>query len=481
MTAGLGATLASRWVEYPVALALFGALLVGLRRVVGGPTEIACDAAGARAVGHVETARALEKIHAAHWLKGEGFVPTVARAMATHPARSLRVAAIWRRASSEERAKIPLDEREVTRDRLARGAALGLWLVAIAGALALGPRGVGRAREWAAVAGLVAVTLTPSVLLRRAIRREVRRARARLGVAVPRAWPTFLVLGSAILAVVGVYQLVNLPPGMVEGDALIGFARSLGLLALGFVGIVVGGKLGAKRPTAKLEAEVAELFRLREFSRARKLLEEKATAVSGSLLLRYYRASLEALTDDRARAVQTLEQLEKDTARFPAATMLFVKLALDDDPPRALALAATLEKALPDDPVAAYWMARALRRAGDRAAAEAALARGFALEPEDESLLALGAELALDAGDVDRARRLVARSLERSPANPLALLARARIALETEPRERAQAALDEVTRASEAAPFGLLQRDIQALRSRLGSSDPAGGLAPPSL
>lgn len=464
--AAVGATIASARVHWSVAYGLFLALLVGLRRVVGWPTELACDAAGQRCVGSQDTLRALEKLHAAHRIKGERLATRLARAVATHPPRSIRIAAIARRASPEERERIAVDASALRGDRLVSVLACALWLSSVGASVALGTKGAPHVVSWAIAGGLGALCLAPYVLLRRALGRQIRREQARLGVARARRWPAFFVLAGLGLVVAALVQTGDLPGGRVDPSPE-QIYRIFACFVGGIGALILGSALNMKKAERELLKQVGQTLQRREFAAARKLLEQKPAVVASSLLLRFLQGYVLELSRDHAAALATLEALAAEKKHFPAATLLLGKLLRRDDPTRSLALARELEASLPGDPVGPYAVARAARQLGDRATAEAALERGLALEPEDGGLLALAAELAQDRGETERARELIARALEHSPGEVPALLARARLSIETGPREQAAADVEAAAKGVASDPFALLEGELDELRARL--------------
>src|SRR5262249_41586844 len=161
------------------------------------------------------------------------------------------------------------------------------------------------------------------------------------------------------------------------------------------------------------------------FAAAREAWERDAGVVSREPVLRYLMAVGQAILDDRAAAIATLEALDRD-ADVPVATMLLAKLLLDVDPERGLAVPP--EFAPPADPSPPYSGATALRRLGRLDEARAEVARGLERHPQDPGLLALASRIAMAQGDTARAVALAEESLERAPGDTLGLLARAEAA-----------------------------------------------------
>ncbi|HVY60980.1 MAG TPA: M48 family metalloprotease, partial [Planctomycetota bacterium] len=185
-TAAIGAAAALG--SFPDAVEALIACLAAflfLRTLVGRAIEVACDRAGARAVGFATMAAALDKIHAAHRIPGESRAARAFYALATHPPRAIRLARLREAAPESERAAIEVDAALAGQHEVARAAALAAWVVTLAVAFDLGSRPDAGWR-WLGAGVLLAMLLAPVALARIAMRETLRRIRRRLaGAPVP--------------------------------------------------------------------------------------------------------------------------------------------------------------------------------------------------------------------------------------------------------------------------------------------------------
>lgn len=450
----------------PLSPLVFGlAVFMGLRRIVNRFVEPDCDRRAADAVGCRAMASALAKIHAVNPVPQKGWLSALIYATATHPPGEVRLAALLRRAPADDRPEVTISGVKIRWHRILSTAALVIWLAALATPLvALWEP------EWAfwTVVPLLFVAFAPTALLLMGLRHLARRAKRRMGGHRPGA--TGWVRTTVILVALVVLVFSNIlfddtfsaRVGEIQWLVLIPIAPVIALL-LAFVW---------PNKRAKLQKKVAVALQLHDFQQVVELEQSAPRLFARDPILRHNFAVASALSGDRKRAIAELEGLRRDKPRFKLSWLVLGEFYLEDgQPERALEVAEQAACELKHDPAPHGLAAKALRRLGRTAEAQAAIDRALAIEPEAGDAHALAAAIALDRGDVPQARESIEKAHELAPGDAFVLVVAAEVALGAEPLETAQSAVEQALRAAEANPFALLDFETSALRTRLAERE----------
>jgi predicted Zn-dependent protease len=339
-----------------------------------------------------------------------------------------------------------------------------VWVLVLSSALAAAVW-QGRA-AWLAIP-LWTVALAPLGLLILALQKHASRARRRMG----QRWSlaSLLVLGSVTGLTISIVVVV-LAHHTIAPDSLAPFLLMAVMMAV-IVGLCAWLLLTWKR--RKLSRQVAIALQVHDFRRAFELCAGDPKTVSRVHLLRYQQAIADAVCGDPARAISALEQLWSDRPRFPLTALALGELLLDADrPERALEVAISAVPRLPHDPAVALLEARSLRRLGRFDEAQAACDGALTVDPENGSIHAVAAALALDRGDTSQAQSLIKMALDLAPGDAYLLVVRAEIALQSEVADNARLAVAQAVQAVRSNPLVFLTTEVARLQQELTSRFP---------
>jgi tetratricopeptide (TPR) repeat protein len=311
------------------------------------------------------------------------------------------------------------------------------------------------------------VGLGPLALLILALQKQLSLTRQRMG---QRLSMRLLVVFGAVLGAILITVLVVILV-LVEEDSTANSSRK----PFDFVSIVTAVmfcflclSLLVTRKKRKLLREVAIALQVHDFRRALELCAAAPKVVRRAHLLRYQQAIAHAVSGNREAAIALLERLWSDKPRFPLSALALGELLLDTDrAERAAEIAKSVAPRLRRDPAPPLLEARGMRRLGRIDEAQAACDRALAIDPDNGSVNAVAAALALDRGETERAQALMERALELAPGDAYLLVVRAEIALQGDADEQARLAVSLAVEAIRANPLVFLQVETKRLESAL--------------
>jgi Zn-dependent protease with chaperone function len=463
---GVTAVVMSLWVGAPVALTFAAALYMGIYRLVSRRVEFACDAGAGRAVGFARSASALHKIHVVHPFLREGILTFLVHATATHPSRAERLTRLRRAASPTEREAMSDESTMARRDCWAARIAFFVWLASLATGVGLVTLPI-RAGSTLAVLVLLTTALTPFILIVIALRRQQRIEQRRIRGAGLSRRMFYAGLLTLTLSVIGIAMTVALGSTSSVPSLAMGIVLLL-LLLLSLVGLVAGACLllvGMFRMSRvkRVRADVEIAIRVRDFARTQTILQSAPRYAARDPVVRHNVALANALAGDRQAALRALDQLARDLPRLPITFLTLAFLHYDRDPGRSLQCAEHVARLLPNDPLPHFKIARALRRLGRVAEAEAAANRAITLAPQEGALYAVAAGIALDQNDVERAKLLADQASARAPGDAYVLLALAELAVCAGTPEDAKTAIAAARAAIQTNPFVFLDSQLESL------------------
>ncbi len=467
------ATLFSLRTTPGVALVFGYAFMVGLRRILSRPIEADCDRRAARAIGYRQTISALTKVHALQPIRNTGLLPLVAYAWATHPSREVRLT-LLARAADRESSRLAVQHAGAAsgrppaqgdavytpgRFRLHRAMSwlgVALWIAGLSVAWWISP-----AKSSAAIWLLIAVGMTPGLLLSFSRSAAAKRAAARQRLRAK--WVGLLQLAGFFLLIFSP-SLIAYSWGTTN-DAFGYVALVVALVLLVWFSKTVGGR--------GLERKINEALRDHHFADALTLGRENRKKLLKKPLLRYNVALVEALHGDRALGIAEFEELRRKYRSFALPSLtLFMLYFEQDDYERALEMARLSAKRWPKDPQPAIDEARVLRQLGRLDEAQAAIDRALRLDPQAGAAYAIAAGLSLDRGDIANARELTKRAAELDPGGLVVVAAEAEVALVGEDFEIAKAAVERAVNIIKSNPFALCGVELARLEQKLVALEP---------
>jgi Zn-dependent protease with chaperone function/tetratricopeptide (TPR) repeat protein len=443
---------------YPVlvAVALGLALWTGGWLILGRRLELDCDRRAARAIGHRRAASALFKIHADQPFRG--VMEFLIGAIATHPSRDERLAAIHRDSPGDDRTEVEWAPRLLLRRRIASWCAAALWLAVVAGSLLWGYRW--RGSSWPALplalmeAGLIVLFWLG---LRRSARRKRRLRRTR------RPWRLWLVWAlSAALTGWLLYFFTGL-----NREHVTPVTNLIVLVSLFVTWLAALQLLKRGDRATKLNKQVAVAIQSNDYPKALGLCEANPAVVAGSTELRYNHALIRAVLGRREEALADLERLRQDDPRFKMTWLLLAAIYCDEaEYERALGLCVELSRELPDEPTGPQAESWLLRRLGRLEEAEARANRALEMDAQGGQGVLTLAAVALDRGDHAAARELWKRAERLSPGTVGVALFEAELALATDD-PGAEAALERAAKATRNNPLAFAEKAAARLARRL--------------
>ena len=444
------------------------AIFLGLYPMLNRRVETSCDLRAAQAVGFLQMATGLDKIHAVHWFPNRGLQSILVYAVATHPPQAARYEALRARAPAGVLPERPGDVRRLRVHRLASAAMLFLWASAV-GAAALSVR---TRDSWVAIALLVAVVGVQLGLSIAGFLAQRRKWARRLPARSRLRW---LVRSGGFLVALGVawtplFRHV-LPRLLDRATVIVLWWRAAGVPPVSFLFgtafLLVAAVLHRRR--ARLRAALLSAMAQHDFTGAVGVAAAHRRRVEADPELRYLAAMALLLAGRREQAVSELAGLCEGSAPLPAALLALSAIARGEP---GLRWARRAVELLPDDAGARVVLAMALRENGQHASAKRELAETRPNHLEAGHVLAVRALLACDGGEWDSALDLVARALSFAPGDAFVLRCHAEVVQGARP-ELAGAALAEARAAARANPFALLEDDLDALEARPAAPTPS--------
>jgi Zn-dependent protease with chaperone function len=452
---GIAVVMASAFYHVFVVLGFGLALWTGSWLILSRWLELDCDRRAARAIGHRRTISALRKIHADQPF--HGVLEFLIGAIATHPSRDERLAAIHRDAPKDAMPEVEWNPKLLRYRRLAAWCAAGLWLSVVVACLVWGYYWPGS--YWPALP-MVLWQVTLFVVAWLALRKTLRRKRRlhRTG----RVWRRrltwllgILMVGFWIAEMIGVTGRY-LSPQTTLAVSLCWFVSFLAFLVA----------LRVRSRSSKLNQRIVIATQAGDYPRALALAEGSPAVVARSVELRYNRALIRAVLGRREEALSELEQLRCDEPGFKMTWLLMVSLYADErEYARALELANQLSRDLPDEPdgpQAEAWLLRKLGRLED---AETRAREVLKMEPRSALAHLTLAAVAFDRGDHAAAREELAQAERLVPGSLGAALFAAEMALAT--GDGAEAAVHRAVQAAKNNPLSFADKEVAALVQRL--------------
>jgi Zn-dependent protease with chaperone function/tetratricopeptide (TPR) repeat protein len=442
---------------YPlfVALAVGLALLIGTWVGLSRRLELDCDRRAARAIGHRRAASALWKIHADHPFRG--VLEFLIGAVASHPSRDERLAAIYRDAPEGDRPEVQWSTRRLAQRHLAAWAAGGLWLAIVAACLIWGYRWPGS--NWPALLPvLMVVALFGLFWLGQAksARRQRRLQRARRNWLRRLVWVVPILLAGFLAA-----ERLDLTAPYV------GPVATLAILSVGsLVWLALAVLLGQNRVN-KLNHRIVIALQSGDHSKALALAESNPRLVAGSTVLRYNHALIRMVLGRREEALADLERLRRDDPGFKMTWLLLLGVYADEgEYARALELATQLSHDLPDDPAGPHAESWLLSKLGRLEEAEA---RARTVLGKDagfgQAHLTLAA-VALARGDHAGTREQLAQAERLVPGTVTGALLAAELALASDDAG-AEAAVRHAAHIASNNPLSFTEKEVARLGQRL--------------
>ncbi len=473
------------------------ALRGGVFRAVSRWFEYDCDRRSALVTSPDAMARSLRRIHVGHALGRPSLMASLALSCSTHPSLDERVAALARLKTQAGGVTVPFDPRRVQLCRFLSWGFGMVWLLTV-------PTAIG----WITMTGqsLIAVQflhlaiLTPIILLVIALRRPARINRRRVSgrwrwSRLTRRQRTFWIAGAVcMLSFVGDTTIAAVFRDEVSAGPAVGIAALVlsvslvGSIAVLFWMLTIGGVASSKVP--KLMREIGAALQRSDYEGVVKIAADNYKVIETDRLMMHNSSISLLATGHQDKAVELLEKLHRDHPWLPVTAITLIDVYLDQaEYERALDMAEGIRPELdPGDPLPLIQSGRALRGLGRFDDAAAVCKHAGEMAPDETSVFALQAMLALDRGDREEADRQIELGESLLPAEPLLQIARAEREVLDADADALANELCELRRTISQQPLLLLNRSVEGLEHQLakltvdddstGDDGPCAGDAP---
>ncbi len=163
--------IAALWFGVWASLLIGCAMQTGVSRIVSRYFEYNSDRKAAGIVGYVATVTALDKIHITNIVGNTGWASFFAYSMATHPSHEERLSALANAAPVTDRPEVTWSEKTAKRRRMGSRVAFFIWLSIMVCSIVLPAFDIWVFLRLVMLCGVV---FTPSFLIQKAIRKDVK-------------------------------------------------------------------------------------------------------------------------------------------------------------------------------------------------------------------------------------------------------------------------------------------------------------------
>jgi len=466
--------------QIAASVALMGlAIFAGLRRTISRVLEYDSDRRAGLAAGFPNMAAALLKLHVLHPIRSDGWFSWLFYAVATHPSRDERIAALAWRAPAADPVRVPVAMTLARRRRWAVRIALALWLAALATAYALFG-GDNRGRATLANTLLLFVCPAPSMLHWAAARQQVAIQQRRSRVPSRRRRGLWIAVGIFVGAI-AVFAILAATEDSSESH------RELWAISLMATMLIVVGSLlamlwlivrGADPHTsAELANQAMVLLYENRPVELLELLASKPKRVQDVPAIQLLAATAEGMLGHVEVGISRLERLIDSGRAPPAALANLMVLQLEEgNGEKSLAAAREFTKRLPRDPLGPILVAVACCELMEWDEAEREAARSERLREGQADPLVIRARVTAGRGDFAQADKLLDQAEAIAPGDTGIKFTRFRLAVDRGDAAAAGAFLTPLQVALEATPWLLLQRRTARLVERLRDLEQRGAI-----
>ena len=420
------------------------ALRAGAFRLMSRRFEYDCDRRAALATSPDAVARGLRRIYARHVLGKSGLLSDIVHSTATHPSLNERIHAMVVLAASGQTddvqsVTVAYDNERVAFCRKLVVVFSTLWLCltayGIAATLVNGDSLRPMLALFLAVFGPMFFIVLAS---RRALRIQAIRHKGRF------RWANLeLRKRIGILSCAGVFVVVSFfavfpdlfAPNSPE-PAILSAIVTLVILLVLLGGIAYGfsGKSRNAHPSRKsqrLAQSITAAIQRNDFDEVIEICKENYDVVKHDKQLKYSGAAALLATRQLEKFVPYCEHIRQEFPHFPPPAIALATTWLDqDEPAKALEAIRGIQMDLHKlDPLPAVMASRCLLAIGQLDEAKIECDRAVAMSPDEVSVTAQAACIALATGDIDEADRLIEQGNALLPAEPLLIVARAERAI----------------------------------------------------
>lgn len=460
------AVIAAMWMS-PWAAMLFGfAMQTGLSRIVSRYFEYDSDRIAASVAGYKTTVSALDKIHLASQVSNTGWNSFLAFSVATHPSQDERLQALADIAPENDQPAVQWSTKSARRRRTGARVAFACWSASMILAATLSYYFY----DALAIAILLGISLTPSTLLQRAVRKEVRtelkRRQFQPGKKIQ--WPVILIV---VIVMLALFYFLD----QAQGEALdwawgemiwILFGLPFGIAVLLFAW---GIWQTSRSPQAKIRLAIHQ----RRWQDAVDLGKLNAKKIKNDATLRHDLTLALWMSGQQHEAIESMRELREEYPEFKHPWLIESLMHLErDEVDEASQLIEEVRLELKDDISVNGIAARIDRIRGELDNMLKEAAEIEKIVPDSAGVQAFRCAVEMDRGNLDKASEYWEAADHLAPGDAYITLLKAELACLNGNEDEAIASLSAAKRLIDATPFAFLGAELRHTQNRvLGSPE----------
>lgn len=453
---------------------LFGAAFqTGVSRIVSRYFEYDCDRRAAQLVGYAQTVAALDKIHMTSLVRNSGWLSFFAYSMATHPSQAERLQALAEIAPPHDRPTVTWSKQTARFRKYSARGAFVIWLMVL-GLSFLIPDHSG----WQVLRNSLYLTifLAPTLLLQKAVRKDVQTEMKRRQVA-PKRKINWFVFGITVVIMLMLFFVLDQTENFDESDSIGEMIGILFVIPLVFAILVVAWGIwrGAKSPQARIRLAIHQ----RRWTDAVALGQESADKIQSDAPLRHDLNLALWMTGDQEKALAAMQQLRAEFPEFKHPWLIQSLMHLErGETERAVQLLEEVRDALPDDVGVLGIAARCARIQGN---VEQMATEANSIEriiPDAAAVSAFRCAICLDKNDFETAFEHWKEAERLAPGDAYITLLKAELDFQTGDRQTGDLALASAKRLIDATPFAFLGSELRHVEKLMDKAEVVPGSKP---
>lgn len=434
---------------------LFGcALHTGLIRIVSRYFEYDSDRRAAQLTGTTSTISALDKIHLTSPVDTKGWFSFLAFCVATHPSLEERLSALKSAAPIEGSPIATWSEQATVRRRSgARFAAL-LWTALMTSVFFLPEGNVGNSLRFLILVGIV---LTPSYLIEKAIRRQVKTEMKRRHVPIQRTHNSWTIIFFTILMFSSIY-LVDLLVMQNTAASLVDQFWIVFILPFVIAAILFGLVIWKSRKS--LHSQIRLAMYQHRWHDAVAAGQEHASNIQPDAALRHDLALCRWMTGAQEQAIAEIRQLREEFPEFKHPWLTEALMQLDRGQyEESLALIEEVREHLPGDIGVNGIAVRNFRLLNDLERMEAEIELIEQTAPDEAGIRSFRCAMAMDQNNPDLALTLWKEADRLAPGDAFVTLLKAEYEFRYGLKEDGDLNLAAANQLINASPFSFLEAE----------------------
>lgn len=450
----------------PWTALLFGcALHTGLIRIVSRYFEYDSDRRAAQLAGTASTISALDKIHLTSPVDTQGWFSFLAFCVATHPSLEERLSALRSAAPIGESPLATWSEQAALRRRTGTRVAALLWISLMTSVFLLPEGNFGNTLRFLILGGIV---FTPSYLIEKAIRRQVKTEMKRRHAPVKRSRNSWTILAVTILTFSSIY-LVDLFVMQNAASSLVDQFWIVFLLPFMFAAILFALVIWKNRKSIHSQIRLA-MYQQR-WQDAVAAGQEHLSNIQPDAALRHDLALCRWMTGAQEQAIAELRQLREEFPEFKHPWLTEALMHLDRGQyDESLALIEEVRDQLPGDIGVNGIATRNLRLLNDLERMETEIELIEKIAPDEAGIRSFRCAMAMDQNNPELALSFWKEADRLAPGDAFVTLLKAEYEFRYGSKEAGELNLATANQLINASPFSFLEAERKYTEALLSIS-----------